>query len=301
MLKDQVVDVQLTTDDFLEKRENAKTFMQVLQGQIPANLLEDLPRALDIIGDIAIIEVPSELKIYANQIGKAILQTHKNVKTVLAKAGAISGTYRLRQFTFIAGENKTNTVHKEFGCIYHIDVEKAYFSPRLSNEHQRVASLVQENETVVDLFAGVGPFSVLIAKKNPKVKVYAVDINPQAIEFLRVNIRVNRVESRVHPILGDAQHVAANKLSSVADRVIMNLPETALEYVSAACQSLKLSGGVIHFYTFIRKPDSMDNLKNRFSVEVEKTGRKVDKYLQARSVRETAPFESQIVLDVKVV
>ncbi len=300
MLKEQAFDAQLTTDDFLEKRENTKTFMQVLQGQIPADLLENLPRAVDIIGDIAVIEVPSELKIYENQIGNAILQTHKNVKTVLAKAGAISGTYRLREFTFIAGENKTKTVHKEFGCQYHVDVAKAYFSPRLSHEHQRVASLVQKGETIVDLFAGVGPFSVLIAKKNPEVKVYAVDINPKAIEFLKVNIRVNRVENRVHPVLGDARQVVANKLSGVANRVIMNLPETALEYVPVACQSLKLSGGIIHFYAFIREPDSIENLKKRFSAVVEETGRKVDTYLQAKSIRETAPYESQIVLDVKV-
>jgi tRNA (guanine37-N1)-methyltransferase len=95
----------------------------------------------------------------------------------LTKAGDISGTYRIRDYTFIAGEHKTQTIHREFGCQFHVDIAKAYFSPRLSHEHQRVASLVQSCETVVDLFAGVGPFSVMIAKKNPNVKVYAVDLN----------------------------------------------------------------------------------------------------------------------------
>ena len=201
------------------------------------------------------------MKTYEKPIGEAILETHKNIKTVLAKAGAISGTFRLREFTFVAGERKTQTVHKEFGCQYHVDVAKAYFSPRLSHEHMRVASLVQEGETVADLFAGVGPFSVLIGKKNPKVKVYAVDLNPDAVELLKVNVRVNRVENRVFPILGDAREIAQAKLEGLADRVIMNLPETAIDFVDAACQAIKPEGGIIHFYGFVRSPDTAENLK----------------------------------------
>jgi tRNA (guanine37-N1)-methyltransferase len=219
---------------------------------------------------------------------------------VLAKAGAISGTYRLREFTFIAGEHKTQTVHREFGCQYHVDVAKAYFSPRLSHEHQRVALLVQTGETMVDLFAGVGPFSVLIAKKNPKVKVYAVDINPEAVELLKVNVRVNRVENQVFPVLGDAKQIAATKLKGLADCVIMNLPETAIEFVDAACQTIKPQGGVIHFYAFVRSPDSIENLKLRFTQAVEQNGRKIEAFLYDRSIRETAPYESQVVLDAKV-
>ncbi|MGD0070529.1 MAG: class I SAM-dependent methyltransferase family protein [Candidatus Bathyarchaeia archaeon] len=299
-LKNQVPNYQLTTSVFTEKKPPAETLIQALEKTLPSHLLASLPQALDIIGDIAIIEVPPELKTYENLIGEAILKTHRNIRTVLAKAGAISGTYRLREFTFIAGEHKTQTVHREFGCQYHVDIAKAYFSPRLSHEHQRVASLVQTGETVVDLFAGVGPFSVLIAKKNLKVKVYAVDINPEAVELLKVNVRVNRVENRVFPILGDAKQITSNKLHGLADRVIMNLPETAIEFVDAACQAIKPQGGIIHFYAFVRSPDSIENLKLRFSEAAWKAGRKVESFLYAKSIRETAPYESQIVLDAKV-
>ena len=299
-LKSEVPETQLSTSVFAEKRPTAQSLLQVLENNLPSYLLASLPQALDIIGDIAVIEIPPELKAYENLIGEAILKTHRNIRTVLAKAGAISGTYRLREFTFIAGEHKTQTVHREFGCQYHVDVAKAYFSPRLSHEHQRVASLVQTGETVVDLFAGVGPFSVLIAKKNPNVRVYAVDINPDAVELLKVNARVNRVENRVFPILGDAKQITANKLKGSADRVIMNLPETAIEFVDAACQAIKPQGGIIHFYAFVRSPDSIENLKFRFSQAVESTGRKVEAFLYAKSIRETAPYESQIVLDAKI-
>ena len=299
-LKNHVPEMQLSTNVFSEKKAPAETLIQALQDKLPPNLLAHLPQALDVIGDIAIVEIPQELKPYETLIGEAILKTHKNLKTVLAKAGAISGTYRTREYAFIAGEHKTQTVHREFGCQYHVDVAKAYFSPRLSHEHERVASLVQAGETVVDLFAGVGPFSVLIGKRNPKVKVYAVDLNPDAVELLKVNVRVNRVENRVFPILADAREIAATQLKGLADRVIMNLPETAIDFVDAACQTLKPDGGVIHFYAFIRSPDTTENLKQRFSQAVEENGRRVEAFLYGKSIRETAPFESQIVLDAKI-
>jgi tRNA (guanine37-N1)-methyltransferase len=299
-LKSQMPDYRLETRVFTQKQPAAGTLAQTLESELPPNLLDSLPQALDVIGDIAVVEIPPELKQYENLVGEAILKTHKNLKTVLAKAGAIRGAFRLREFDFIAGERKTETVHREFGCQYHVDVAKAYFSPRLSHEHMRVASLVQTGETVVDLFAGVGPFSVLMAKKNPSIRVYAVDINPEAVELLKVNVRVNRVENRVFPILGDARQITATKLKGSADRVLMNLPETAIDFVDAACRAIKPEGGIAHFYAFVRSPDSIEKEKLRFCDAIEKAGRKVDSFLCAKSVRETAPYESQIVLDAKI-
>ncbi len=299
-LKSQVPELQLETGVFTQKQQTAETLMQALEDRLPPQLLASLPQALDIVGDIAVVEIPPPLKPHEKTIGEAILKTHKNIKTVLAKAGSINGTFRLREFTFIAGEQKTQTIHREFGCQFHVDLAKAYFSPRLSHEHMRVASLVQQGETVVDLFAGVGPFSMLIGKKNSGVRVFAVDINPEAVELLKVNVRANRVENRVFPILGDARQLAAGRLKGSSDRVIMNLPETAIEFVEAACQTVKPQGGVIHFYGFVRSPDTAENLKLRFSDAVEKAGRKVETFLCVRSVRETAPYESQIALDAKI-
>ncbi len=299
-LKAQVPDFELATSVFTEKKQQRKTLVQVLENRLPPHLLASLPRSLDVIGDIAVIEIPAELKAHASLMGEAILATHKNVRTVLAKVGAVSGTYRLRGFEVIAGEHRTNTIHREYGCQYQVDVAKAYFSPRLSHEHDRVASLVQKGETVVDLFAGVGPFSVLIAKKNADARVYAVDINPEAIEFLKKNIRLNRVENRVIPIQGGAKQAVEERLLGVADRVIMNLPEKAIEFVDTACKAVKPSGGTVHYYAFIRLPDSIENEQRRFSEAAEKAGRKVGTFLSAKTVRATAPYEWQVVLDAKI-
>jgi tRNA (guanine37-N1)-methyltransferase len=300
MLKKQIPDCEILTYTFPERKKQPKTFAEMLQDTLSPHLLPSLPRSIDLVGDIAIIEIPPELDAYKHTIGEAILKTQKNVRTILAKAGVVSGTYRLREFSVIAGEPKTETIHKEHGCQYYLDVAKAYFSPRLSYEHNRVASLVKQGETVIDLFAGVGPFAIQIAKTHENVKVYAIDVNPDAVEFLKRNIRLNRVEGKVHPILGDAKQVVEERLAGVADRVIMNLPEKAMEFVEAACKALKPHGGIVHFYSFVSVSVSLENVKLRFIEEVEKCGRKVEKIFFSRLVRATAPYEWQAVLDAEI-
>jgi tRNA (guanine37-N1)-methyltransferase len=176
---------EIQTRTFQERKRQKPSWTEVLAAELPPYLLASLPQAADFFGDIAIIEVPPELDPHEKTLGEAILKTNKNTRTVLAKAGAVSGTYRLRKLTFIAGERKTETIHREFGCQYMVDATKAYFSPRLSYEHKRGNSLVREDEIVVDMFAGVGPFAILMAKTHRNVKVYAIDANPHAFEYLK--------------------------------------------------------------------------------------------------------------------
>jgi tRNA (guanine37-N1)-methyltransferase len=298
-LKNEVAKVEVSTRLFRERKKNP-TLLDLLEPQLPPHLMNSLPHAIDFVGEIAIIEIPPELEPYKKIIGEALLEVHTNVRTVLAKAGAVHGAYRLRQFKVIAGEPSTETLHKESGCLFSVDVAAAYFSPRLSNEHKRIGSLVHEGETVVDLFAGVGPFAILIAKSHEKVRVYAIDANPKAVDYLRTNIRLNRVLSKVHPFLGDARQITIEKLSGIADRVIMNLPENAIDYVDAACSALKSEGGIIHFYCFIRSPASIEDAKLALTKSVEKSGRRVEVFLISKRVRETAPFEWQAVIDARI-
>lgn len=291
---------EISKADFMQRKKRQQTLADVLEEELPQHLLASLPHSADIIGDIAIIEIPTELKPHEKAIGDAILKTHKNVRTVLAKAGPISGTYRLREFSVIVGESKTATVHKENGCKFYVDVAMAYFSPRLSHEHDRVASLVNDGETIIDMFAGVGPFAVQVAKKRENVRVYAVDVNPEAIEFLKRNTRLNRVEGRVIPILGDAREAVSRGLSGIADRVIMNLPEKAIEFVDVACKAIKPQGGIVHLYGFVNVSDSLEDLLQRFEKLVEKHGRKSVSTPSATYVRDTAPYERQVVLDGQI-
>jgi tRNA (guanine37-N1)-methyltransferase len=300
-LKDSGVNLEIVTRFFERKEKEKKSLVEQLEQKLPPHLLASLPRSLDLIGDIAIVEIPPELRQHKQAIGEAILGSNKNVHTVLVKAGPVSGTYRTRGFDFIAGERKTETTHREHGCQYLVDVAETYFSPRLSNEHKRVASAVKEGETVVDMFAGVGPFAILIAKNHDNVQVYAIDANPAAIKYLRTNVRLNRVIEKVHPTLGDAKKVIDNEISGIADRVIMNLPEKAIEFVDVACRALKTTGGIIHFYSFADASTPLEKVKLRFAATVRSSGRRVKGILNERIVRETAPHETQIVLDAKII
>jgi tRNA (guanine37-N1)-methyltransferase len=299
-VKQKVTDCQISEHYFPEKKKRTMPLAQLLEDKLPPHLLASLPRAIDFVGDIAIIDIPPELAEHGPAIGEAVLKANKNVHTVLAKAGAVSGTYRLREFAVIAGENKTETIHKEYGCQYYVDVAKTFFSPRLSFEHHRVASLAKDDETVVDLFAGIGPFSIQIAKNHQNVNIYAVDVNPDAFEYLKKNIRVNRVVEKVHPLLGDARQLVKARLASIADRAIMNLPEKAIQYLDVACEAIKPSGGTIHFYTFVDSTSYKETTEPLLVEHIQKCGRQVEAIPFSRLVRATAPREWQAVFDIKI-
>jgi len=299
-LKNITTQLELGNECFTLKRPAEETLTQVLERQLPPELHSYVPRSLDIVGDVAVLEIPPELSTYKTVIGQAILRAHKNIKCVHAKASAISGVYRIRDLTYLAGENRTQTIYNEYNCQYRVDLAKAYFSPRLSQEHHRVAALVGADETVVDFFAGVGPFVVPIGKLCPKTKVYAVDINPDAVNLLKINVQINKVVNQIHPLMGDARDLAYSQLCGVADRVIMNLPESAIDFVDAACKTLKPTGGIVHFYSFVRKPDTIEALKARFTCLVEQHGRTVVAFNCVKCVRETAPYEQQVVFDIQI-
>lgn len=291
---------EVTVHGFPGQVKRSLKLVDMLEDKLPPHLLASLPRAIDFVGDIAVIEIPLELKSYKKIIGNAILRTHRHVQTVLEKAGAVEGVYRLREFELLAGVDKTETIHKEYGCVYHVNLTKAYFSPRLSHEHNRVTSQVREYETIVDMFTGVGSFAIQIAKKRDHVQVFAIDANPDAIQLLKRNISMNHVEEKVTAIAGDIRHIVKKDLIEVADRVIMNLPEKAIKYVDVACEAIKSIGGIIHYYEFANAPNPLETAKSRLTEAIEQTNRNVRDILLARTVRATAPYAWQVVVDAEI-
>jgi tRNA (guanine37-N1)-methyltransferase len=164
----------------------------------------------------------------------------------------------------------------------------------------RIASLVRNNETVLDMFAGIGPFSILIAKNVQNVKVYAVDINSSAISFLKRNIALNKVFGKVVPILGDVREVVSEKLLGSVDRVIMNLPGDAKKYIGFACDALKNKGGVIHYYEFINSSDFLKDIKKEMIKILQLHGRKLKSFSSFRKVREVSPSRIQFAINLEV-
>lgn len=279
-----------------------KRLRKTLSDALSAEDLRKVYNSFDIVGDIAIIKLPYTSPVNAQTIAKAIMSTHRNVKTVLMQASPVAGDLRLRRLTYVAGENKTCTVHREFGCLFSVDVAKCYFSPRLAHERMRIARMVEPNEIVVNMFAGVGCFSIIIAKHSRAAKVFSMDVNPAAVQFLQENIRLNRVYDRVIPLLGDAKEIITSRLQHIADRVLMPLPEKALEYFPYAVSALKASGGWVHYYGFehaAKTESPLEKVQLKVTEALDALG--VDFELPfVRVVRSTGPNWFQLVVDVHV-
>src|SRR4030065_470859 len=269
-----------------------------LKDKLEPNELELLYTSYYIVGDIAVIRVPEALELRIQTIAEALLKTQKHVKSVLRQISPVAGNFRLRDLAWVAGEKKTKTVYKEFGCLFNIDLDRCYFSPRLSYERMRIAKLIQPNEVIVNMFAGVGCYSVIIAKHSRSEKIYSIDINPIAVQFLKENARLNRAERQVLPILGDAKETIEERLRRIADRVIMPLPEKAYEYIETALLAIKSRGGVIHYYGFEHSANgesTIEKTKKRVSEKLETLGVNFD-LLKSRIVRTTGPNWHQIAL-----
>jgi len=263
--------------------------------------LAQLYSSYDIVGDIAIIRLTPHSKKHSEVIAKTLMNIHKNVKTVLAQTGPVAGEFRLRTLEHVAGENKTSAFHKESGCIFHVDVQKCYFSPRLFYERMRIAKQVKSGETVINMFAGVGCFSIVIAKHSDVSKVYSIDINSAAVDYMKENVRLNRVYGKVIPLLGDAKEIIEDRLRRVADRILMPLPEKAFEYLPYALLALKKSGGWIHYYDFEhanKNEDVVEKVKLKVANRLTQLGVNFE-ILFGRIVRATGPNWYQVVLDIK--
>ncbi|MCC6025037.1 MAG: class I SAM-dependent methyltransferase family protein [Desulfurococcaceae archaeon] len=258
-------------------------------------------RRIEFIGDIALIRTPlgmnpEELRPLAEEI----LRRLPYVKSVWASLPGIEGPYRLRRHVWLAGEQRSETLYREHGCVFKVDINRVYISPSLNYEHIRVARLVEPGEVVFNMFAGAGLFSIIIAKHAEPSRVYSVDINPDAYYYMAENIRLNRVEDRVVPILGDAKEVAESRLARSADRVLMPYPELALEYLPYAISSLRGSGW-IHVYLHVRT-NRGEHWRSKARDLVEKRLREISVQSYTinfvRKIRNVGPRLHQVVVDV---
>jgi tRNA (guanine37-N1)-methyltransferase len=274
-----------------------KKLADALSGLLNEAERDVLVASFDIIGDIAIVEIPDELGPKEKEIGEALLKVHKNVKTVLKKLGPMEGEFRVRRLGFLAGEDRTETTYRENGVPMKLDVAKVYFSVRLASERKRIAELVGPGEHVLVLFAGVGPFALAIAKKRPDARITAVEINPDAVRYLKENIALNRFDN-METIQGDARDVVRSLPAGSFDRVIMPLPKSAEEFLDTAFSAVK-DGGIVHFYTLADASDPFGEAMEKAELKAEKGGVSLDVQSQ-HIVRPYSPLIVQVVLDLVV-
>lgn len=271
----------------------------VLAGVLGADEAAQVYSAFDQVGDVVIVKIPDALAGKKGLIAQAILDNVKTAKAVFAQASAVRGDFRVRDLEFLAGENRTVTEYKEHGCRFKVDVARAYFSPRLSTERQRIAGLVGENETIVNMFAGVGTYSIVVAKANKTCRVYSIDSNPVAHELCVQNAKLNKVADRVIPVCADAADAIKNELAGVADRVLMPLPERAKEFIAPAVAALK-EKGIIHYFAHVRA-DGKREAKALGQKDAHEAFAEYDhEVTETTVVREVGPRLYQIVADVSV-
>ena len=257
----------------------------------------ELISSFDQIGDIIIVRIPDSLLSKKKLIGETLLKQVKIAKGIFYQASAVEGDFRTRNLEILAGDNKTETEYKEFGCKFTVDVENAFFSPRLSTERERIANLVQNGETVVNMFAGVGMFSVMIAKKK-KCVVYSIDINPIAARLCEQNIKSNKLVGNVISINGDALQIIQDQLQNKSDRTLMLLPERSDEFLESAINATK-NGGIIHYYSHIHadKKSNAGKLSEEHYLQVTPVKSEI---LGSKIVRAVGPRYYQTVVDVKI-
>ncbi|TLZ49782.1 MAG: class I SAM-dependent methyltransferase family protein [Methanobacteriota archaeon] len=261
--------------------------------RVPPELKPLLPTSFDVIGDIALVKIPDELKAVEREIADAILRANPAIEVVTADGG-VRGALRVRALRTLAGPNRTETVHREFGLSYSVDVARAYFSPRLGTERRTVAEQVGPGEAVVDLFSGVGPYAILIARRRQPRVVYAFDANPDAVRHLEENVRRNRAE-RVVPRQGDALALLAGV--EPPDRVIIDYPQDPGPAFSVAVSRI-LPGGTVHYYEILEELERED--RQRWIIE---TARSMDRGAEIAAVREVhgwSPSKKLFAFDVRV-
>ena len=278
--------------DFDIKNNQPKSYKEIVE--LPDEIADFLPTSFDVIGEIALLKLPNELLNFKEVIGNAILKTNKNIKTV-CNIQPVSGEYRIRDIKILAGEEKTKTVHKEYGVKFSIDITKTYFSPRLANERKIIADQVKDNETIIDMFTGVAPFPVIIAKyAKPKI-IYGFDNNKYAIRYAKENITQNNVLDKVEVFCEDAKNISKKFGDINADRIIMNLPFSSYEFFPESL-SLISNNAVINYYEFLNEEKINQRIDDLKRIAKNRNIELLD--FNVRKIKTYAPHEFYIGIDI---
>jgi len=268
---------------------------KMLSNEIPLELVSKIPDKWEKIGDVVIIKLQKELKKYKKQIGRTYADV-LNCKTALEDISGITGVYREPNVEIIYGKKETETIHRENNIRYKLDPRKIMFSSGNMDERIRMAKISNSKETVVDLFAGIGYFTLPIAVYSKPKKIFACEINPVSYKYLCDNIVLNDVTDIVQPLLGNNKETAPK---NVADRIIMGYIENTHKFLQTAIDCLKNKTGIIHYHEVC--PDELfpDRPLKHVLKASERNGKKAN-LLKYKHIKSYAPGVGHYVLDIKI-
>jgi tRNA (guanine37-N1)-methyltransferase len=254
-------------------------------------------RAYDVFGNMAVVKFPEKIKLKDKKNhAKKILKNNGSVKTVLEKTGKFKGRLRLMQTKYILGEKTKEVLYKENGCVFRFNIDETYFSSRLSNERKEIAEKIKKKDNVLVMFAGVSPFSIVIAKKS-KAIILSNEINRKANKYAKINIDLNNLKENVELAQGDIKKVAL-KLKQKFDVIVMPRPQLKDSFLK---QAFKLSkkGTRIFYYDFC-KQDEIGTIVEKVKSEAKKSKKKI-KILKKKVAGDVGPYRIRCRIDFKII
>jgi len=268
-------------------------FKDFLAEKLPRRLYNLLPSRAKLIGGVALLRFPEELDEYEGKIGRLALEFYK-VRAVYRVYG-VEGVERRPILKHLAGEEVEEIIHREYGCIFKLNLRRLMFCLGNSFERLRTAALVGRGEVVLDMFAGIGQFTIPIAVFSNPSRIYSIEINPEAYNYLQENVRLNGVEGIVEPIMGDCRRIVDERLRGTADRVVMGYFWETGEALPQALHALKPSGGVIHFHDLARRGREEEFIEKVLE-KVREEGY-LPRLLKWRKVKSYSKTRNHIVID----
>ncbi len=271
-------------------------------------------RSFTVLGNIAIVNFPDKTfnQKQKKQFAEKILKQQKKIKTVLEKSGKFAGRLRKMQTKHLAGEKNKEVLYKENNCTFRFNIDTTYFSPRLSNERKEIAQQIKKDDEVLVIFAGVAPFSIVIAKNSKAKKVYSNEINREANKYAKQNIELNNLKNRVELLPGDIKRVA-DKLNTQGctpkdfkkkflqgakfEVIVMPRPQLKDSFLEQAFR-LSKKGTKIFYYDFC-KANEIENIVDKIKAEAKKAKKKI-KILKKKLAGDIAPYKYRVRVDFVV-
>ncbi len=251
-------------------------------------------RAYSILGNVAIVNFPDRYKMSEKKkFALDILRRNKAVASVLEKSGKFSGRLRKMKTKYLAGERTKEVLYRENNCEFRFNIDETYFSPRLSNERKEIASKIKKGDEVLVMFAGVAPFSIVIAKNSKAERVYSNEINKKANKYAEMNIARNNLKNRVELIPGDIKKVAG-KLKKKFDVIVMPRPQLKDSFLKQVF-ALSKKGTRVFYYDFCGE-NELDSIVEKIKSEAKKSRKKI-KILGIKKAGEIAPYKVRCRID----
>lgn len=299
---------------------------------LPEKYHKNIPRGFEVVGDIAIIEVPDNLVKFEREIGESILKVNSHIKVVLKKSGIHKGEFRTQKLDYLFGEKRKETLYIENGVRIKLNVETVYFSSKLSTEREILSSKVKENSKVLVMFSGCGPYTFNILKKQPNLKrVDSIEINPEGHKYALENLELNknllkkskRFKNKVEKLKNnkekinekeiisqinketvrffneDVRKVLQNELlEEKYDEIFMPLPKDAELFLDCAFKASR-PGTIVHMYDFVHESEFPSKSETSIKSVAEKLGRDV-RILETRKVGQYSPRKYRVCCDFEV-